>query len=666
MPKANDSDKRCRKIIEILLDHPEGLKGDDIAKRLQVSSRTIRSDIKRLQELLEGYGIKISAITNRGYKLEKQDVHDVLVNVLPEMTSADAMNSKNERCLYLVGRFLEALLAEKSITQAELVDEMYIALSSLKLYLNEVKEFFSEYFIQIVQYRNEGLRLKGDENDIRTCIVNYQREVKNPVLHEMIFSEVSSEEINLLVENVMKQCSLQLTDVARENLCLQLAVTVQRSSEGHLTICNSSVAQELETSFEYRIAKEMVNYLLKSTGKDIPYNEIFYISKCLLAGKKLQYGDLTETEKNLLEKNSVNKMDDKLSSLIEEILFEIQKNYGIDFTNDDYLKEGLMLHLRIAIAQVNFRMGMRNSLLSSIKSEYPLAFQFGILAARIVRKRLQIVFRENEIGYIALHFGAAMSRNHIKETDIAKRIIIVGSMGLGVSMMLKAKIKEHFRNRLNILSVVPAYKLSEELIAESDYVFATVPIKHTESSKILRINSVLSDEDLERIDKIVFQKSMINAEVVRDIFDKENFFVDMEFKTREECLEFMTNKAIERGFMSREAKESVFERERMSSTAIGDFAAIPHSLDTINNISKVMVLTLKKSILWGDLPVQAVFLLNIEHGKSQLWEEIFFKLYDYIKKYDGVSSLLKNKSYEQFLTDFISHFDYDAEVSLTR
>ena len=79
----------------------------------------------------------------------------------------------------------------------------------------------------------------------------------------------------------------------------------------------------------------------------------------------------------------------------------------------------------------------------------------------------------------------------------------------------------------------------------------------------------------------------------------------MEFESREECLNFLTDKAVEQGFMSKTAKESVFERERMSSTAIGDFAAILHPVDTVDNISKVFVLTLKKAIMWGDLPVQA-------------------------------------------------------------
>lgn len=657
MPKTSESDRRCRKIIEILLNHPEGLKGDDIAKRLQVSSRTIRTDIRRLQELLDGYGIKISAVTNRGYKLHKSDVRDILVNVLPDMPSPHALLNKDERCIYLVGRFLEAALSNVSITQAQLVDEMYVALSTLKLYLNEVKDFLAEYFIRITQYRNEGLRLQGDENDLRTCIVNFQRDIKSPTLHALIFNNVSSQEINLIIERVMNKCSLQLTDIARENICIQLALAVKRSADGYLTICSSSMAQEIENSFEYRIAKEIVNLLLESTGNDIPYNEVFYIAKCLLTSKKLKPDDLDANGHDLLRLEADDKLEGRLSILIDEILTAIEKNYGINFADDDYLKEGLLLHLRIAIAQVNFRMGMRNDLLSSIKSEYPLAFQLGILAARIVRERVQIIFSENEVGYIALHFGAAMSRNHIKETDVAKKIIIVGSMGLGISIMLKTKIKEYFRNRLQILNVIPAYKLDAEIIAQADYIFTTVSLKDNGDDKVIKINNVLNEDDLRRLDKIIFQKSLVNAEIVKTIFDERYFFFDMEFETREQCLKFLTDKAIEHGLMDANTKDSVFEREKMSSTAIGDFAAIPHALITVDNISKVLVLTLKKAIVWGDLSVQAIFLLNIEHGKSQLWEEIFFKLYDYIKKHDGVISLLKHKSYKKFLTDFLSHFD---------
>ena len=130
------------------------------------------------------------------------------MNVLPEISSQEVLSDKNERLLYLVGYFLEALLKNESVTQGDLADGMYVALSSLKAYLNELREFLADYFLQIMPYRSEGLRIKGDENDIRTFIVDYQRQVKNPALYALIYAEVSSREISFLIEEVMQQCSI--------------------------------------------------------------------------------------------------------------------------------------------------------------------------------------------------------------------------------------------------------------------------------------------------------------------------------------------------------------------------------------------------------------------------------------------------------------------------
>jgi lichenan operon transcriptional antiterminator len=138
---------------------------------------------------------------------------------------------------------------------------------------------------------------------------------------------------------------------------------------------------------------------------------------------------------------------------------------------------------------------------------------------------------------------------------------------------------------------------------------------------------------------------------MKSFFDERAFFLDKEFQTREECLEFLTEQAISLGFMSRDSKASVFEREKLSPTSIGDMAAIPHSLDANAAVSNISVLVLKKPIPWGDLPVQIVFLLNIEHGKSALWEELFLRLYHYVKKSQGLASILKNRSFPRFLEE---------------
>ena len=56
MAKIN---KRRKRIFDMLKSHPQGLNGEAISQQLGVSSRTIRSDIKALQDALEKYNIKI-------------------------------------------------------------------------------------------------------------------------------------------------------------------------------------------------------------------------------------------------------------------------------------------------------------------------------------------------------------------------------------------------------------------------------------------------------------------------------------------------------------------------------------------------------------------------------------------------------------------------------
>ena len=47
-------------------------------------------------------------------------------------------------------------------------------------------------------------------------------------------------------------------------------------------------------------------------------------------------------------------------------------------------------------------------------------------------------------------------------------------------------------------------------------------------------------------------------------------------------------------------KKSVFEREEISSTSIGDLTAIPHPIATDTKKSFISILVLNKPIMWGD------------------------------------------------------------------
>ena len=631
--------ERYKKILEMLLKNPDGMTGMELARRLNVSSRTIRSDIKTLQDMISDQQSRILAAPNRGYKLQREENADDLLRLVDGKGSAVGLTSAGEQQNYIISRFLECSLKDTSVTQMTLADEMYVGLSTVKNYLNTTRERFAEYDIKIAQYKTEGMRLEGAEGDLRSFIVDYLHEVRDEGLRGLLFDKIGYDAMEKILSQTASIRNLQLTDTARHDLAVQTALAIHRSASGQTIECRASMAQKLEETFEYSAAKEVANEIFRYTGLDIPYSEVFYITQCLLTGKKLL--DIGST---------VN--DAHVKDLVEKVLVAVDEKFGLDFTADEYLKDGLMLHLRIAIARVNFRVNIRNELLGSVKQDYPLAFQIAVYAAKMVREIDHIEFNENEIGYIALHFGASMSRNSMAEDEHPKNVYVVCSAGLGVSVLMKAKLKEHFRGSIQVISVLPAYKLTAEMLEEADYIISTVPLD-LDSPKVIRVNHMLRTDDIEKIRRIMFKKQdTLDAETMRQFFHVNGFYVDKSFRTREECLDFLTDEAIRNGWMDAEAKNSVFERERMSSTAIGDYVAIPHALSTESMTSNISVLILKEPVQWEDFPVRVVFLLNIEQAKASLWEKLFLKLYEFIKEQHGLESLLKHKSYEKFLEEF--------------
>lgn len=631
--------ERYKKILEMLLKNPDGMTGMELARRLNVSSRTIRSDIKTLQDMISDQQSRILAAPNRGYKLQREENADDLLRLVDGKGSAVGLTSAGEQQNYIISRFLECSLKDSSVTQMTLADEMYVGLSTVKNYLNTTRERFAEYDIKIAQYKTEGMRLEGAEGDLRSFIVDYLHEVRDEGLRGLLFDKIGYDAMEKILSQTASIRNLQLTDTARHDLAVQTALAIHRSASGQTIECRASMAQKLEETFEYSAAKEVANEIFRYTGMDIPYSEVFYITQCLLTGKKLL--DIGST---------VN--DAHVKELVEKVLIAVDEKFGLDFTADAYLKDGLMLHLRIAIARVNFRVNIRNELLGSVKQDYPLAFQIAVYAAKMVREIDHIEFNENEIGYIALHFGASMSRNSMAEDEHPKNVYVVCSAGLGVSVLMKAKLKEHFRGSIQVISVLPAYKLTAEMLEEADYIISTVPLD-LDSPKVIRVNHMLRTDDIEKIRRIMFKKQdTLDAETMRQFFHVNGFYVDKSFRTREECLDFLTDEAIRNGWMDAEAKNSVFERERMSSTAIGDYVAIPHALSTESMTSNISVLILKEPVQWEDFPVRVVFLLNIEQAKASLWEKLFLKLYEFIKEQHGLESLLKHKSYEKFLEEF--------------
>lgn len=162
--------QRQRKILAILKQHKNNITSDEIARLVGVSSRTIRTEIKNILPILKENIAKINISTRKGYSLEINN-YEKFINILDEHITKTL--DSEARVNYIIQRLLNAALKNQSIKQQDLADELFIGLSTLKANLKEVKEKLKKYNLDIINYKNQGMQIKGNEAQIRYCISEY-------------------------------------------------------------------------------------------------------------------------------------------------------------------------------------------------------------------------------------------------------------------------------------------------------------------------------------------------------------------------------------------------------------------------------------------------------------------------------------------------------------
>src|SRR5690625_4662180 len=156
---------RQKNILQKLLAQDTPVTGKYLGKINQVTSRTIREDIKGLDALFSGNGAHIDAVMGQGYELIITD-KSLFRNYLQLMLGNESENgvfipkSPEERTTYLMKRLL---LIDDYIKLDDLADEMYVSKSTIQNDLIPVRNILSAYDIHLESRPNYGMKWRGEE-----------------------------------------------------------------------------------------------------------------------------------------------------------------------------------------------------------------------------------------------------------------------------------------------------------------------------------------------------------------------------------------------------------------------------------------------------------------------------------------------------------------------
>lgn len=603
-----------------------------IAERQDVTERTIRNDIKSINKLLEDYQASIVKDKEGLYKLEiiDKDLFKKFEQEEMENFTFDYSEPEN-RIKYIALKFL---FSENYIKLEELMEQMYISRSTIQNDMKETREMLNRFNLDFIIKPNYGMKIVGSENEIRNAIsailydINKNSFNKTYMDSSNLFDKYNLDIIYKIVVNNINESEIKLSDIALKNLVVHIAIAIKRISMNQYF--DNNIEIDIEKNNEFKIAEKIVDDLEEKFKIDFPMDEVYYITMHLM-GTKL-----------IIKKNNETKISDydkKIIELSKEIISEVNNKISFDILNDNELLSSIILHLKPAIYRYKNKMLIKNPLLASIKYNYPQAYEASFTASKVIENRLGIIFNEDELGYIAIHFGAAIERAKLNIKPI--NTLLVCTTGIGSSRLLKYKLESIFSNQLNIVDTTEFYNINKYKDKNIDLIISTVPISSEINIPTIFIQDILGESNFEDIKNFIEKKYNNKKSKYLSIDD---IYLNLDFENKEDTIKYLTNRIVEKGKAPEKLYDSIMKRENIVSTAFGNLIAVPHPYELLTDTTFFTLGVLKKPIKWNDKEVQLVIILTLQKNAKEKFEDMYKLLLDLIDNRENVEKIIKAKS----------------------
>lgn len=584
--------QRLAQLFDLLQN--ETLPQDELARRFAVSTRTVRTDIHVLNELLADHGASLVLNRGAGYQLKIEDLPRYTALLQQSPSHLRVPRTSPERVHYLLTRFLTSAF---SLKLEDLADEWFVSRTTLQSDMAEVREWLTRYQLAIETKPRYGMKLFGTEVAMRTCLTDLlyhiaQEDIDSPLLRLEALNRGMLDTLQPMLQQCLSRFTIRLTDEGEFYLRLYCAVAVRRIGEGYPLTDFS--AEDVDGDVR-DAARHIVNLMRPMTGKAISPAEEAYLCVNIAARR---------VEDSVA---SVIGPDDG-DSLVDYILSYINTHYNFNLQNDPQLHADLLTHIKTMITRVRYQIQIPNPLLSNIKQHYPMAWDVTLAAVSSWGKYSPYIISENEIGFLVLHIGVGLERHYNVGYQRHPQILLVCDTGNSTVRMIEAMLLRKYPQIVvsNTISL-REYDLKDNV--EEDFVISTVRLSDKDKPVVV-MSPFPTEYQLEQIGKLVLL-DRTRPYMLERFFDASHFLILDRPMDRSELFRQLCNQLEAEGRVDETFYPSVEEREAIVSTMLGEGIALPHSLGLLAKRTCVYTVLAPEGITWGDETAYVIFLLAI-------------------------------------------------------
>ena len=623
--------ERVKAIIRILREADDYVTSKELADKLDISVRTIKTAIKGLKMEIEAYGAHLEIKRGVGYRLHIVNEEAFLpISYRIQNTSPQQFpHTQKERSVYIIRKLL-------SLDYPIKLDD-YVSRNTIALDIREVKHLMSNYDLTIIQSNNNGIMVDGSEIQKRLCINDFffQDSMKDFFVQNnvMFSSEYNQNEIRYIREallHVLNKYNIHFSDVSVQNMVIHIVIELRRCKFYQYVTLNEDLIERMKKYKAYKAALELKDMLEEQMHVVFPEHEIIYLTMHILS-------------KSVMGSEDIRRLDlSYMDNLLMKIFHRIENRFAISLNKDMEIYEFLRLHIPSMAERIRLQLTLRNPLLLENNRRYQFAVEIALEAVDVIEEQLNIKIDNNEFSYLVLYFNLALNRY---QSRIKKRLILVSGYGRPEMIMTLNTLNENFKGFIDEIITCDVFELENFSFQSNDIIITTIPVMTPNNVPVVYIQGKVEfyyKEILSLLKSEYDINCSIQRYLLRSLYD-------------DNCSCKSSNDIIARlktmfGRMWGEtAAEKLVNNIYQLGNEVGNDIVCLHSRYDYHT-PFISFISLKNHILWERNQVKYIFFMNMNAERDK---EVVYHMYHLISNWAELKSRInyyaKNQSYEELI-----------------
>ncbi|WP_158234634.1 BglG family transcription antiterminator [Lentibacillus sediminis] len=501
---------------------------EELAVSFNVSRRTIYNDMDKINDWLKERGLQeLRQVRGKGLYLDETVKNKLLDRMGPVTPNYYEYSPQERRAwiyVYLTGQqqpcFLDDLKELLQVSRNTIIED-----------IKQLKKEVEKEHLQLVSERKSGYTICGEENDLRRLLIHYialavPEDVWYQVMQQLetdpenestdvlpfeLFDLSALSSLKVCVNGYEAEVEIEITEDVRIKLVLWFYLFIQRIKQEKFVDVDPAEKEVIRTTEEFEAAVMFSSRLARYLTVSMPSGEIFYFAKYLLSAK-VNYNLNLQLE---------NKEMKKLTEVVEKIVYDFQVHAAVAFPDQKKMIHQLLLHLKPTYYRIKYGIRVENLLKDAVKTNYPEIFHLTKKVIHPLQDLMDQEIDDNEIAYIAMHFGGWFRREGVMLDAKRRSLLIVCTTGLGTSRLLENQLEDLFTDvDIARVSSLKEYESIHNIAV--DFIVSTISLPDR-GIPVFEVNPVLNNEEkenlLRRVNSLFGSRSSQQAMSVDTVMD---------------------------------------------------------------------------------------------------------------------------------------------------